>query len=225
MVWCERLRHSAFYQQGKTHVVRMAQARRYEHRLAEHLAGARANRDSKAGATGMTVDHDALRARVAELVRTGELPARPGLIAEVSIGGHPDAVCLVCAAAGAQVAYGCWDGRRFALHCRLRGRVGPNRVLRPAATSGDEQHGAGPKDHPTSTRSSEKVEQAIRREFIRAEAFMPWRRRSASAPGRCSGFERAWRRRRSSAPRRAACWSSASGAMLAGAASRRLESP
>jgi hypothetical protein len=62
----------------------------------------------------MTVDHDALRARVAELIPAGVLPAKPDLVAEVSIGAS-DAVCLACAAAGAQVAYRCWDGRRFAL--------------------------------------------------------------------------------------------------------------
>jgi hypothetical protein len=48
----------------------------------------------------MTLDHAALRARVAELVRAGELPATPDLVAEVSI-GELETVCLVCEAAGA----------------------------------------------------------------------------------------------------------------------------
>jgi hypothetical protein len=61
---------------------------------------------------------------VAELVRAGELPARPDLLAEVFIGA-PETVCLVCEAAGAQVAYRCWDGRRFALHASC-GPCGPS---------------------------------------------------------------------------------------------------
>jgi hypothetical protein len=64
----------------------------------------------------MTVDHAALRARIRELVAAGDLPDGPHVAPEVYIGGGGGALCLVCEASGAQVAYTCRDGRGFALH-------------------------------------------------------------------------------------------------------------